>query len=71
MSCLGEEPRIQSLKIVVVGNSGVGKTSLIFTKTTGRFPEEFVPGNYERQVDLLPDERPVEADLWDTHGMWL
>ena len=69
---MNEEPQDTDIKVVVVGNNGVGKTTLI-TKTTGRFPEGYLPTAYDnlsRGVDLLVDERPVTLALWDILGMF-
>ena len=39
----GEGGGLVSRKCVVVGDGGVGKTSLLATFATGSFPEEYVP----------------------------
>ncbi|KAK0713303.1 P-loop containing nucleoside triphosphate hydrolase protein [Lasiosphaeria miniovina] len=56
------------LKVVVVGDKGVGKTSLARTFATGRFPAE---GIYTRLIrpyvkNTYDDETPISMTIWDT-----
>ncbi|KAH8824426.1 small GTPase-binding protein [Flagelloscypha sp. PMI_526] len=56
-------------KLVIIGDGGVGKTSLFIKFGKGVFPEGYVPsifGNYV--ADLLVDQKNVELALWDTAG---
>ena len=56
-----------TVKCVVVGDSGVGKTSLLFTYCCGEFPSEYVPyvfDNYSMQVKV--DELTWILTFWDT-----
>ena len=55
------------LKLVAVGDSGVGKTSLLTTKMTGQFPEEWAPAHTMDccPINLLVDGQPVSLDMWE------
>jgi len=62
-------------KIVVLGYGTAGKTSLLITYTTGKFPVEYVPTVFDNcSVTQTMDEGDAEIDgkydlgLWDTGG---
>ncbi|ODV96616.1 hypothetical protein PACTADRAFT_30703, partial [Pachysolen tannophilus NRRL Y-2460] len=59
-----------SVKIVVVGDGGCGKTCLLVSYTQGKFPELYVPTIFENYVTELisPNNERVELSLWDTAG---
>jgi len=62
----GAETRI---KLVVVGDGAVGKTSLLICFAKGTFPETYVPTvfeNYTAQIDH--NDKKVLLHLWDTAG---
>lgn len=40
----------KTFKLVVVGNGYVGKTSLLMTYATGKFPIEYVPTVFENYL---------------------
>ncbi|KAI7853993.1 GTP-binding protein RHO3 [Circinella umbellata] len=56
-------------KIVLVGDGGCGKTSLLNVFTRGYFPQAYEPTVFENYVhDVIVDDQPVELSLWDTAG---
>jgi small GTP-binding protein len=56
-------------KIIMVGDSGVGKTSLMFTYVEGTFRTHFSTiGAGERTKVVDVDGVPVMLDIWDTAG---
>ncbi|KAH8824458.1 P-loop containing nucleoside triphosphate hydrolase protein [Flagelloscypha sp. PMI_526] len=58
-----------SRKLVIVGDSAVGKTSLLTRFARGEFPQAYIPVVFENfVVDVEADGRPVELSLWDTAG---
>lgn len=60
---------MDTIKITVVGDGAVGKTCLLVTYTTNRFPEDYVPTVYENYAGMINiDDRTVRLELWDTAG---
>lgn len=60
---------IQDQKLVIVGDGGCGKTSLLMVFTRGSFPEEYVPTVFENYTSQLTlDKRRINLALWDTAG---
>ncbi|ORX46313.1 GTP-binding protein rho1 [Hesseltinella vesiculosa] len=54
-------------KLVVVGDGGCGKTSLLTMFAHEKFPSSHVPTVFENYVkDFDVDDNHVELDLWDT-----
>jgi len=58
------------IKIVVVGDGAVGKTSLLISYATDKFPEEYVPTVFENYSTQIPreDGSSILLHLWDTAG---
>ncbi len=60
---------VHEQKLVIVGDGGCGKTSLLMVYTRGSFPEEYVPTVFENYTaELTLDKKRVELALWDTAG---
>jgi len=57
------------VKLVVVGDGAVGKTSLLIRYATGEFPNEYVPTVFENYTAQMKREHDVILlHLWDTAG---
>ncbi|XP_004627223.1 rho-related GTP-binding protein RhoD [Octodon degus] len=67
----GEEApaSVPSIKVVLVGDGGCGKTSLLMVFTNGDFPERYTPTVFERHVVKMHMKgKPVHLQIWDTAG---
>eukprot|EP01084_Bolivina_argentea_P251605 422047_1 len=61
------------IKIVVVGDGAIGKTSLLISYQSNEFPETHVPTIFEnttiaKTIELHGEESTITLDLWDTAG---
>lgn len=69
---LGIEIRYDNLyKIIIIGDSGVGKTSLITKYLTGIFPISPLPTlatEFATKVIQIDDGGYIKAQIWDTAG---
>ncbi|XP_006893328.1 PREDICTED: rho-related GTP-binding protein RhoD [Elephantulus edwardii] len=62
-------PGAQSAKVVLVGDGGCGKTSLLMVFVQGDFPENYTPTVFERyNCRLQLKDKPVHLQIWDTAG---
>ncbi len=54
---------------VIIGDSGVGKSSLVVSYTTNDFPKQYVPTAFDNySVDVSVGTRLVHFDICDTGG---
>eukprot|EP01091_Cochliopodium_minus_P005945 TRINITY_DN15836_c0_g1_i1.p1 TRINITY_DN15836_c0_g1~~TRINITY_DN15836_c0_g1_i1.p1 ORF type:complete len:269 (-),score=52.04 TRINITY_DN15836_c0_g1_i1:14-820(-) len=59
----------KELKIVLVGDGAVGKTSMVITFTQKKFPVDYVPTVSDYfEADLYLNECFLRYSLWDTAG---
>ncbi|GEQ72293.1 hypothetical protein JCM33374_g5980 [Metschnikowia sp. JCM 33374] len=59
-----------SMKIVVVGDGGCGKTCMLVSYAQQKFPEVYVPTIFENYVTTVraPGGKHIDLALWDTAG---
>lgn len=59
----------EELKIVIVGDGGCGKTSLLMVYAKGDFPEKYAPSVFEKYVTTISlGGKEIKLNLYDTAG---
>ncbi|XP_051972690.1 rho-related GTP-binding protein RhoF-like [Xyrauchen texanus] len=58
-----------ALKIVIVGDGGCGKTSLLMVYAKGDFPEKYAPSVFDKYVTTVSyGGKDIQLNLYDTAG---
>ncbi|KAM8797867.1 rho-related GTP-binding protein RhoF [Eudromia elegans] len=59
----------KEVKIVIVGDGGCGKTSLLMVYAKGAFPEQYAPSVFEKYTtSITVGSKEVTLNLYDTAG---
>ncbi|XP_029921824.1 rho-related GTP-binding protein RhoF [Myripristis murdjan] len=65
----GTTKKGEELKIVIVGDGGCGKTSLLMVYAKGDFPENYAPSVFEKYVNTIcHGGKEIKLNLYDTAG---
>nr|ACO08210.1 Rho-related GTP-binding protein RhoF [Oncorhynchus mykiss] len=65
----GSAKKGEELKIVIVGDGGCGKTSLLMVYAKGDFPEKYAPSVFEKYVTTVTyGGKEIRLNLYDTAG---
>ncbi|XP_076208770.1 rho-related GTP-binding protein RhoF isoform X2 [Aptenodytes patagonicus] len=59
----------KEVKVVIVGDGGCGKTSLLMVYAKGAFPEQYAPSVFEKYTtSVTVGKKEVTLNLYDTAG---
>ncbi|XP_018587246.1 rho-related GTP-binding protein RhoF-like [Scleropages formosus] len=65
----GSSPQREEVNLVIVGDGGCGKTSLLMVYAKGRFPEKYAPSVFEKfATSVTHGGREIGVTLYDTAG---
>ncbi|XP_013888051.1 rho-related GTP-binding protein RhoF [Austrofundulus limnaeus] len=65
----GNTKQAEELKIVIVGDGGCGKTSLLMVYAKGDFPEKYAPSVFEKYAKTISlGGKDFKLNLYDTAG---
>ncbi|XP_017266077.2 rho-related GTP-binding protein RhoF [Kryptolebias marmoratus] len=65
----GNTKQGEELKIVIVGDGGCGKTSLLMVYAKGDFPEKYAPSVFEKYIKTISlGGKEIKLNLYDTAG---
>jgi Ras-related protein Rab-1A len=61
---------VTRIKIILVGNAGVGKSALFYSYTEGAYPADYMAtiGVDFRCKQIVKDGEPMKLQIWDTAG---
>ena len=62
--------RVAKYKLVLLGDGGVGKSTLLRRHRTGEFREEYIPtrGCNIVEVPIFTNHGRIDFEIWDTAG---
>ncbi|XP_075034178.1 rho-related GTP-binding protein RhoF [Mixophyes fleayi] len=65
----GRDKGRKEVKMVIVGDGGCGKTSLLMVYAKGSFPEQYAPSVFEKYMTTIPiGNKEICLHLYDTAG---
>jgi small GTP-binding protein len=60
---------MQNVKLMVLGDGGIGKSCLLTTYTSNQFPDEFIPTIFDKNsLNVMVDGRAINIGLWEPAG---